>query len=552
MLELYFSCLLSIFVTTSYGSYLETLIFKKKSREIDISEEGLKGIIFLSFLALILNFFFSLNKDICTFIFILGMILGIKKKIYVNKTYLLSVSLVTFILLLYSNINRPDAGLYHLPITSIINESKIIIGSANIHFRFGHGSLVQYLSALHNVHFINVSFITIPLASVFSIFIFYLLKKFMFFFSNNNNFLVLLYFIFFVICIYSFNRYSGYGNDVISHIFYIYFYLKLTEYILEKKFSLDNFINLFLLSAFLISLKLFMIIAVLPIIYFVIKIYDKFNIFRDFRFYLISFFLFSLFLKSLLSSGCFLYPINYSCLKFLKIYDETKTLETSQVSEAWSKGWPDSKRNINFVEYNKNFNWIKTWSGHHLFFILEKIIPIIIFFGLIYIYLKIKLLRIDKGSTINNLIKNKGIIILFSYSIITALIWFLKFPLYRFGQSFLLSLMVLSFLISIQKTVKIINLEKIKRFFVFFILISILGFAYKNIKRIENNYNTNNLWPVVLTENKFQKIKVGDEGYFYFSNGKQCMYSKSPCTYYIPKDLKHQKIFSYDIYWIGA
>ena len=42
------------------------------------------------------------------------------------------------------------------------------------------------------------------------------------------------------------------------------------------------------------------------------------------------------------------------CLKFLKIYDKTKTLETSQVSEAWSKGWPDSKRNINFVEYNKN------------------------------------------------------------------------------------------------------------------------------------------------------------------------------------------------------
>ena len=187
-----------------------------------------------------------------------------------------------------------------------------------------------------------------------------------------------------------------------------------------------------------------------------------------------------------------------------------------------------------------------------MFFILEKIIPIIIFFGLIYIYLKIKLLKIDKSSTINNLSKNKVTIILFTYSIITALVWFLKFPLYRFGQSFLLSLMVLSFLISIQKIIEIINLEKIKRFFVFFILISILGFAYKNIKRIENNYNTNNLWPVVLTENKFQKIEVGDEGYFYFSNGKQCMYSKSPCTYYIPKDLKHQKIFSYDIYWIGA
>ena len=53
-------------------------------------------------------------------------------------------------------------------------------------------------------------------------------------------------------------------------------------------------------------------------------------------------------------------------------------------------------------------------------------------------------------------------------------------------------------------------------------------------------------------EDKFKKINVGDKGYFYFSNGKQCMYSKSPCTYYIPQNLKHQKVFTYDIYWIEA
>ena len=89
------------------------------------------------------------------------------------------------------------------------------------------------------------------------------------------------------------------------------------------------------------------------------------------------------------------------------------------------------------------------------------------------------------------------------------------------------------------KAVEIIGLEKIKRFFVFF-LISILGFAYKNIKRIENNYNTNNLWPVVA-RNNFEN-KVSDESYFYFSNGKQCMY-KSPCTYYIQNILNIKKFF---------
>ena len=38
----------------------------------------------------------------------------------------------------FDNTNRPDAGLYHLPFINIINDSKIIIGSNNLEFRFGH------------------------------------------------------------------------------------------------------------------------------------------------------------------------------------------------------------------------------------------------------------------------------------------------------------------------------------------------------------------------------------------------------------------------------
>ena len=52
---------------------------------------------------------------------------SIKKEII--KIILIS-SLISFILIVYSNIYRPDAGLYHLPFISIINENKVIIGSA--------------------------------------------------------------------------------------------------------------------------------------------------------------------------------------------------------------------------------------------------------------------------------------------------------------------------------------------------------------------------------------------------------------------------------------
>ena len=50
----------------------------------------------------------------------------------------------------YDGTYRPDAGLYHLPYISILNENKIIIGLSNIHFEFGHVSILQYLSAIYN------------------------------------------------------------------------------------------------------------------------------------------------------------------------------------------------------------------------------------------------------------------------------------------------------------------------------------------------------------------------------------------------------------------
>ena len=62
-------------------------------------------------------------------------------------------SLITLLLILYSNINRPDAGLYHLPYNAILNENKILIGIYNINFRFAHSSIIQYLSGIYNNHF---------------------------------------------------------------------------------------------------------------------------------------------------------------------------------------------------------------------------------------------------------------------------------------------------------------------------------------------------------------------------------------------------------------
>ena len=71
-----------------------------------------------------------------------------------------------FLLICCSTVNRPDAGLYHL-YTSIINENKIIFGITNLHFRFGHVSIIQYLSSAFNNYILPIEAITIPIALIF-------------------------------------------------------------------------------------------------------------------------------------------------------------------------------------------------------------------------------------------------------------------------------------------------------------------------------------------------------------------------------------------------
>ena len=102
----------------------------------------------------------------------------------------------------------------------MINEHKILIGSSNIHFRFGHISIIQYLSAFFNIHYFSTATIAIPLSSMFAFFIYFNFKKILIFLNEGKiEYLIITFFIF-LFSIYSFNRYSGYGNDMPSHIFY--------------------------------------------------------------------------------------------------------------------------------------------------------------------------------------------------------------------------------------------------------------------------------------------------------------------------------------------
>ena len=375
MLEILVATILcSFFLITSGNLFCKFVFPTNYYKELSIAETTLLGIIILSFLALIINLLFPLDIYVCSILFIFIFIYGILNKTYKNTKIIIISSIIAFILILISNINRPDAGLYHLPIVSMINENRIILGSSNIHFRFAHGSIIQYFSALFNIPFIDKSFITIPSASIFAFYIYYLYQKLVEAFAQNNNFSFILIFIFFVFSIYLFNRYSNYGNDAVAHIYYFYFILSIFFLLNKDRINELDLSKLILTSVFLVGTKLFMVISAIPAIYFFLLFKNKIILFKNKLIYLSAIFFLILLLKSFLTSGCALYPIKITCLKSLKIHNSIETGNIADMSEAWSKGWPDQKIKVkNYKNFNSNFNWLETWKANHLKYIIEKV-----------------------------------------------------------------------------------------------------------------------------------------------------------------------------------
>ena len=101
--------------------------YQTKQEYLDIFDTTIYGSIILCIA--LLNFFFSLNKFLNTVILILPIIILIKKrKIYFSKrifVILIIISIIISLLITESNVYRPDAGLYHLPIKNL-NDEKII------------------------------------------------------------------------------------------------------------------------------------------------------------------------------------------------------------------------------------------------------------------------------------------------------------------------------------------------------------------------------------------------------------------------------------------
>ena len=261
------------------------------------------------------------------------------------------------------------------------------------------------------------------------------------------------------------------------------------------------------------------------------------------------------FIKNILISGCVIFPIKQTCFDNL-IHSNSKVVNAaSKEAEAWAKDYPNSKIKKSFDEYNSNLNWVKTWSENHLKKVAEKFLPLLILI-LILIFFSFSNKNYYKNFKIMNIFNDKKILYLIYFLTFYIVLWFLKFPVYRFGLAILSSFIIIIYVFIFISNKKYFYDKKILS------IILIFGFLIictKNFIRIVNKFNQdyyNAPWPAMYSMNEneneiknFNKIYDKNKNFLYFySNGTECMYTNSPCTNYLINGVKKTTKYGYQIF----
>ena len=537
MINLILYSIVSIIIITPLGTFFNN---QNDYSILNYTKNLIYGFIFLSFLALLLNFFFPFKRFINTIILLIPLIIILKKFSYFYNLnflkFLVINSIIIFLLITKSNVYRPDAYLYHIPFIDILNHNKIIIGLSNLHYRFGHISIIQYSSSIFNNYIFlkNGIFFSIAIiaSAIITNFIFNLINS-----IEKNKYDIHFFFVLFVIIFisYKMNRYSEYGNDSPTHFMFFYLISEILKSLSEKK---DNLPELILISAFILMNKITMSLSIiLPLLLF--KKISKSVLLNKTNFFTIIF-LFLWLIKNILISGCIIYPIKNTCFSNLSWSDIELTKKVSVENEAWTKGWIDQKGENKYStnDYIKDFNWIKTWSQNHLKKINSIVTPYVVFLLIIFFIFLIR-------SKINNSV-NKPLTYLYLIFLlcIFSLVWFLKVPVFRYGYSYVISFICLILAYFIYSRNNLGN----RKIFISVIFLCISIFIIKNSIRIFDLDKSvaKEIWPKIILFDQKKKLKqVKLSNLTYYESPSECGFGYPPCTNYQNLKLKSKIVNSY-------
>ncbi len=437
--------------------------------------------------------------------------------------------------------------MYHHPYVSYLKSEKIIFAIANIQFRFGHISFLQFVQAA----FLNDYFHEIALSSINIIFYlsFLLFVSRKIFIQKRLNYSFLASILISGFILIKLARYREFGNDLIPLLICSYFLIIILDEINKKTIISNNAFNLSLIFfALMFVHKISYVFA--SLIFIVLFKFENFKFFRDVKISNISvsfLILIPWIVKNYFETSCLVYPIEITCISnpYYSLTGLADPSSASWLTEIWAKGFIDNPewRSLNLSEYAKGFNWVSTWINGHFIKILEIISPLIILIFLVSIYLiknkKYFFLKKNKS-------KNKKYYSILLITIFIGLsIWFYKAPIFRYGSFYIISFIVVGYLLLLMQLSKLNNSTKINYFKGIF-LICLIFFVSKNMLRIHNS--SKNFFPKTINKNlKIENINGLNLSRSVNPSSSLCFYTKYICSHELPKNVKVNKINNYYI-----
>ena len=539
---------LTLIFTTIYCcgfGILKKINFKNDQ---DIFLKILVGYTFVGTITVLVHFFFKIH-NIFSFLLISSSVIfftifyfkELKKEFFIFISLLILISPFLFA---YSD-HPIDSNMYHHPYVSYLKAEKIIFAIANIQFRFGHISFLQFVQAA----FINDFFHDIALSSINIIFylsfIFFVSKKIFIQKKLTYSFLTTILISGFILI--KFARYREFGNDLIPLLICSYFLIIILDEINKKTNLSNNSFNLFLIFfALMFVHKISYVFA--SLIFIVLFKYKNLKFLSDVKIsnIFVSFLiLIPWIVKNYFETSCIVYPIEITCFSnpYYSLSGLADPSAASWLTEIWAKGFIDNPewRSLNLSEYAKGFNWVPTWINGHFIKILEIISPLIFLIFLVSIYLakNRKHFFLKKNES-----ENKKYYSILLISIFVGLsIWFYKAPIFRYGSFYIISFIIIGYLLLLIQFSKINNSTKLNYFKGIF-FICLIFFVTKNMLRIHKS--STEFFPKTINQDlKIQNINGLNLSRSINPSSSLCFYTYYICSHELPANVKVNKLNNY-------
>jgi hypothetical protein len=374
---LFFSFLFINLSIVGYGCVVHRVIIKN-NEDLDLGYVGIFGISFLIIYSYISHYFTAHTQYHNLFFNLIGLIFFL---IFFNKKYVKEYFIFFFLIfvlfvsaLLFKN--HDDFPYYHFGYTYFLTQSDMVLGSGVFNHGFRTPSSIFYLNSLFYLPVVNFYTFHFGAILVLGFVNLILIKKIMIFFSTNKfNFIFYLSILVIAFINIFFSRVAEHGTDISAQILAFLLIIEILTIVNFNLFLKERLNKIFVLIATIISFKSFFILYFFFFIYifyylfFFNKILIKDIIYKNTSFFYSVVLVSVVLIASFQNSGCFLYPIVFSCFdKFSWSINLTEVKLMSEWYELWSKGGAAPNFRVSNPEtYIKGFNWLPNWFQIYFF-----------------------------------------------------------------------------------------------------------------------------------------------------------------------------------------